>query len=91
MLGALTPDFRTISDFRKDNTEALKGVFSAFVKICARLGLYDTGQFAIDGTRVRAQNSHANTFNAECLDKKLANIDEKIERYLKALLQENTC
>jgi len=85
LLGTLAPDFRTISDFRKDNAEALKGVFSAFVKICARLGLYDTGQLAIDGTKVRAQNSRSNAFNADCLDKKLANIDEKIERYLKAL------
>ena len=85
LLGALRPDFRTIADFRKDNVEALKGVFSAFVRICAGLRLYDGGTVAVDGTKVRAQNSRANAYNADSLDKKLANIDDKIARYLKAL------
>ena len=40
LLGKLTPDFRTIADFRKDNAKALKNVFSAFVKLCVKLGLY---------------------------------------------------
>ena len=39
LLGKLTPDFRTIADFRKDNPKALKNVFSAFVKLCVKLGL----------------------------------------------------
>jgi len=40
LLRKLTPDFRTIADFRKDNAKALKNVFRAFVKLCMKLGLY---------------------------------------------------
>jgi len=85
LLGALYPDFRTIADFRKDNIEALKGVFSAFTKICSGLGLFEGGQVAIDGTKVRAQNARANAFNEDALEKKLQNIDERIARYLRML------
>ena len=31
LLGGLKPDFRTIADFRKDNCDAMRGVFAAFV------------------------------------------------------------
>lgn len=85
LMGALRPDFRTIADFRKDNVSALKEVFSAFVKLCAKLKLFDGEVLAIDGTKIRAQNSRANTFNKDSLEKKLKNIDEKIARYLEAL------
>jgi transposase len=85
LLGALTPDFRTIADFRKDNTAPIKAVFSEFCKICAKLKLLSSGTVAIDGTKIRAQNARANAFNAESLEKKLARIDERIARYLKAL------
>jgi transposase len=39
LLNRLTPDFRTIADFRKDNAKALRNVFRAFVKVCMKLGL----------------------------------------------------
>lgn len=53
LLGKLTPDFRTIADFRKDNPKALKNVFSAFVKLCVKLGLYHKELLAIDGSKFR--------------------------------------
>jgi transposase len=85
LLGGLKPDFRTIADFRKDNPEALKQVFAAFVSICTTLKLFDSGMLAVDGTKLRAQNSRANAYNAESLEKKLANINEHIARYLSSL------
>ena len=41
----LTPDFRTIADFRKDNAKALKNVLRAFVKLCMKLELYQKELF----------------------------------------------
>ena len=82
LLGKLTPDFRTISDFRKDNAKALKKVFSAFVKLCLKLNLYQKELLAIDGSKFRAVNSKDNTYNAEILEKKLKRIDEHIAEYL---------
>lgn len=82
LLNRLTPDFRTISDFRKDNAKALKSVFRAFVKLCMKLGLYQRELLAIDGSKFRAVNSKDNTYNAEILEKKLKRIDEHISEYL---------
>ena len=39
MMGGLRPDFRTISDFRKDNIKSLKGVFR-----CRANGWYALGK-----------------------------------------------
>lgn len=54
LLGKLTPDFRTISDFRKDNKSALKKVFNAFVKLCLKLELYQEELLVVDGSKFRA-------------------------------------
>lgn len=82
LLGKLTPDFRTISDFRKDNAKALKKVFSAFVKLCLKLHLYQKELLAVDGSKFRAVNSKNNVYNAEVLEKKLTRIEEHITEYL---------
>jgi transposase len=85
LLNRLTPDFRTISDFRKDNAKAIKNVFRAFVKICMKLGLYQKELLAVDGSKFRAVNSKENTYNVGILQKKLSRIDEHIEDYLARL------
>ena len=45
-----TPDFRTISDFRKDHLEALSGLFLQVLMLCQREGLVKLGHVALDGT-----------------------------------------
>jgi transposase len=85
LVNHLTPDFRTIADFRKDNAKALKNVFHAFVKVCMKLGLYQKELLAIDGSKFRAVNSKDNCYNAEVLEKKLKRIDEHIEEYMKQM------
>ena len=52
-----TPDFRTISDFRKDNLEALSGLFLQVLVLCQRAGLVKLGHVALDGTKVKANAS----------------------------------
>ena len=82
LLCKLTPDFRTIADFRKDNAKAIRKVFSAFVRLCMDLDLYQKELIAIDGSKFRAVNSKSNTYNAEVLEKKLKRIDAHITEYL---------
>ncbi len=82
LLKRLTPDFRTISDFRKDNAKAIKSVFHSFVKLCIKLGLFQKELFAVDGSKFRAVNSKDNAYNAEILEKKLKRIDNHILEYL---------
>ena len=52
-----TPDFRTISDFRKDHLGALSGLFLQVLAFCQRAGLVKLGHVALDGTKVRANAS----------------------------------
>jgi len=71
LLNRLTPYFRAIADFRKNNAKAIKNVFRAFVKICMKLGLYRRELLAIDGSKFRAVNIKDNAYNEEVLQKKL--------------------
>lgn len=87
LLRRLTPDFRTIADFRKHNAKALKGVFREFVGICLAMNLYQKELLAIDGSKIRAVNSKANSYNQETLIKKLIRIEEHITRYLEEMDQ----
>ena len=52
-----TPDFRTISDFRKDNLVELSSLFLQVLALCQRAGLVKLGHVALDGTEVRANAS----------------------------------
>jgi transposase len=85
LMGKLQPDFRTISDFRKENAKSLKLVFKEFVKLCDKLKLYSKDLIAIDGTKIRAQNSNDKCFNESILHKKIANIDNHISEYLNSM------
>lgn len=90
LLNRLIPDFRTISDFRKDNARAIRNVFRAFVKVCLKLNLYQKELLAIDGSKFRAVNSKQNSsFKKDTLEKKLARIDENISRFLSQMDEED--
>ena len=66
MMGGLKPDFRTISDFRKDNIKSLKGVFREFTeRVTVDL---ETGFVSIDGSKFKAWNSKDRNFTIMKLD-----------------------
>ncbi len=52
-----TPDFHTISDFRKDRLAALAGLFLQVLLLCQREGLVKLGHVALDGAKARANAS----------------------------------
>jgi transposase len=88
LLHRMTPCYHTIADFRKNNPVALKGVFKEFTQFCITMSLVEGETVVFDGTRIHAQNNQKNNFNAGRLEKLLARIDtktQKYEQYLKAL------
>lgn len=87
LLRHLTPDFRTIADFRKNNAKALKLVFKAFVNVSIDLNLYQRELIAIDGSKFRAVNGRKQMYNEEILTKKLPRIEQHIASYLADLNQ----
>ena len=52
-----SPDFRTISDFRKRHLTALGGLFTQVLQLCQKAGLVSLGHVALDGTKIRANAS----------------------------------
>lgn len=85
LLKKLTPDHKTIADFRKNNAGSIKKVFKEFVFFCKELGLYGRETVGIDGSKFKAVNSKKRNFNENKLILKLKDIEEKIEAYLKEL------
>ena len=53
LLNKQTPDFRTISDFRKDNKKAITKVFKEFKKFCMGLKLFSKSYISIDGSKFK--------------------------------------
>ena len=85
LLRRLSPDHKTIADFRRDNPKALKNVFKDFVRLCVGLDLYGKELAAIDGSKFKAVNSKDRNFTKDKLEDRLKRLDEKIDGYLAAL------
>ena len=82
LLGRLAPDFKTIADFRKDNTKAVRLVCREFVMICRKLDLFSEAFVAIDGSKFKAVNNRDRNFTRAKLKRRLEDIDKSIDRYL---------
>lgn len=54
----LSPDFRTISDFRKNNSELLKNVFKHTLVLAKEEGALDLSHLSTDGSKVKASASN---------------------------------
>jgi len=50
----LQPDFRTISDFRKENEKLITAMFKNTVKAAKDLGVIGLEQLSIDGSKVKS-------------------------------------
>lgn len=46
LLERLTPDFKTIADFRKDNGKAIKNVCRHFVELCRQMNVFSESLIA---------------------------------------------
>jgi transposase len=85
LLKRLTPDFKTIADFRRDHPEALKRVGREFILLCRRLDLFGGELLAIDGSKFRAVNARDRSYTPAKLAKLEREIDQTIARYLTEL------
>ena len=65
------PNFRTISDFRKNNLRELGLLFSQIVELCRQLGMVKLGHIAIDGTKIKANAADASTYDRKRIDKEI--------------------
>ena len=82
LLGRLTPDFKTIADFRKNNAKAIRLVCREFILVCRKLDLFCDAFVAIDGSKFKAVNHPDRNYTRAKLKSRLEKIDASILRYL---------
>ena len=78
-----SPDFRTISNFRKDNKDLLKQVFLQLNKFALKRGILDLSHISIDGTKINANASNYKSVEKETLEKLSKYIEDQIEEGIK--------
>lgn len=87
LVNAITPDHGTIAGFVQKNKAAFRKVLRDLTLILKGWGLIDGKLVAIDGTKIRAQNSKHNCLTLSGLEKKIAYAEEQIGLYLAAMEQ----
>ena len=85
LLRRLTPDFKTIADFRKNNPQAIRQVCREFVLYCRELDLFGGELIAIDGSKFKAVNARGRNFSARKLQSLTQELDARLARYLEEL------
>jgi transposase len=85
LTGRLVPDHKTIADFRKDNGAAIRKVCARFIALCRTIGLLTQASVAIDGSKFKAVNNRDRNFTRAKMDRRMAQIEESVARYLQQL------
>jgi len=82
LLRRLAPDFKTIADFRHDNSAAIVGACRAFVLFCRDHGLFTARLVALDGSKFRAAASAKRIMGPREIAQEAAHLDRRITDYL---------
>ncbi|HKU70610.1 MAG TPA: IS1182 family transposase [Burkholderiales bacterium] len=85
LLGKLAPDFKTIAEFRRRNSQAFVRVCRAFVRFCAQAGLLGGELVAIDGSKFKAASSKRGVVTSRQLAEESRKLEARIAQYLKSL------
>ena len=78
-----TPDFRTISEFRRRHGAALAGLFEQVVLLCRRAGLGKLGRVAIDGTKIKANASKHKAMSYGRMQQEEARLRQEVAELLR--------
>jgi hypothetical protein len=81
LMGKLQPDHWTISNFRKENLDEIKSIIKMFVRFLRDSGYIDGKVIVVDGTKIKANASSEETYNAYQLRDRVEDIDKKIAYY----------
>ena len=90
LIEGLRPSYKSIADFRKDNSTALKAANRDFILLCKELALLGGEDVAVDGSFFKADASKAGIYTDDKLTKQLAALEQKINDYQQALAEQDT-
>jgi transposase len=85
LAGRLTPDFKTIADFRKDNGAAIRATCRRFVLLCRDLDPLSEAAVAIDSSKFEAVNAREMNYTPNVVRRRMEQAEASVQRYLAAL------
>jgi transposase len=85
LMEKLTPDYRTIADFRKDNLEPIKKMCQEFTRLCKKMDMFGGELVGVDGSKFKADNSTERNYTKKKLEKLIDRADQRIAKYLAEL------
>jgi transposase len=85
LLGRMAPDHKTISDFRRQNAEALLKACAGFVQFARQMGLVRGTTVAVDGSKLRAASSICRLAGKDRLQEMARRNLEEVQAYIDLL------
>src|ERR1039458_2780333 len=89
LLGNLKPDHKTISDYRKDNSDSIRFVTIEFRRFLKTKGYIDGKIVGVDGSKIKA-NAKRDMLTLERIEKRTHRLEEELENYLTRLSNNDT-
>ncbi|MCJ7792350.1 MAG: IS1182 family transposase [Dehalococcoidia bacterium] len=83
LAGMQEPDFRTISDFRKDRIRDIGRLFTQVLGVCRELGMVSCGKISIDGTKIEANSGKNKLTFRKKLERSKVKHEEEVEQILR--------
>ena len=83
LTGNQQPDHSRISDFRRRNLDALKGLFVQTLRLCQKAGMVSLGHVALDGTKVNANASKHKAMSHE----RMLRAEKQLAQEINALMR----
>ena len=83
LAGNQQPDHSRVSDFRRSNLNALKGMFIPILRLCQKAGMVSLGHVALDGTKMQANASKHNAMSHE----RMLRAEKELEQEINALMR----
>ena len=77
------PDHSRISEFRRRNLDALKGLFVQILRLCQKAGMVSLGHVALDGTKVQANASKRKAMSHE----RMLRAEKELEKEINTLMR----
>ena len=83
LTGNQQPDHSRISEFRRQNLDALSGLFVQILRFCQEVGMVSLGHVALDGTKVQANASKHKAMSHERMLKAEAQLEKEIKELIR--------
>ena len=85
LIARLTPDFKTIANFRRENGKAICKICAQFIELCRQMNLFTDAMVAVDGSKFKAVNSSDQNFTQTKIKRRMQEAKQSIAQYLKDL------